>query len=193
MSKNYARLAAVCHARAEVAAHNGSVLAMKKSRTCEGCDAKIKTGSLCAGCWTAIEKACLFQAMRHCMTEPNASERAEAERLLTAYFNDDHIARVARLRDAIALALASRRAREGQELEDKVAYLTDARTFSWTQMMGCDAAARLALKTLADLGIIQHHLHQYGGDIWIVGNKGFGRLDGVDVAALAAKGERDGK
>jgi hypothetical protein len=32
---------------------------------------------------------------------------------------------------------------------------------------------------MAELGLIEHKQHPMGGDIWIVGDKMFGRTDGI--------------
>ncbi len=55
--KSPSRLAELCRMRAEIAEHNARALNFRKTRICDGCGGKLKTGSVCAGCWRALGDA----------------------------------------------------------------------------------------------------------------------------------------
>lgn len=49
----------------------------------------------------------------------------------------------------------------------------------WTRVMSCRDAAEAFLDLLAREGLIEQRRHPYGGQVWRVNGKLFGRVDGV--------------
>jgi hypothetical protein len=56
-----------------------------------------------------------------------------------------------------------------------VACLSDEKTWNWTKMTSKRDAADTVLYLMAQLNIIEYKEHPHGGNIWIFGNKIFGR------------------
>lgn len=49
----------------------------------------------------------------------------------------------------------------------------------WTRVMSCRDAAEAFLELLAHEGLIEQRRHPYGGQVWRVNGKLFGRVDGM--------------
>lgn len=60
-----------------------------------------------------------------------------------------------------------------------VQQLADELKFNWMRTTSHRDAADCVLELMAKLGLIEHKRHPMGGDIWIVGDKMFGRTDGI--------------
>jgi hypothetical protein len=60
-----------------------------------------------------------------------------------------------------------------------VEQLADELKFNWMRGTTHRDAADRVLALMAELGLIEHKQHPMGGDIWIVGDKMFGRTDGI--------------
>jgi hypothetical protein len=65
-------------------------------------------------------------------------------------------------------------------LERVVANLADPIEWNWTRMMSHRDAANCMLALLSIEGLIEHANHPLGGSIWRLGDRMFGRLDGID-------------
>jgi hypothetical protein len=62
-----------------------------------------------------------------------------------------------------------------------VEWLSDGYVWNWTRMHSDRDAAQIVLGRMAELGIIKHAPHPWGGNIWIIGDKLFGRTDGIEL------------
>ena len=68
------------------------------------------------------------------------------------------------------------------KMEELVKHLSDPYKFNWTRMISHRDAADQMLGMLAENGFIDGREHPYGGKIWKVGNKLYGRTDGVSLS-----------
>lgn len=64
-----------------------------------------------------------------------------------------------------------------EKLQQLVENLADPHEWNWTRLTTRRDAADDMLREMAELGIIQHQRHPLGGDVWLVGDKIFGRVD----------------
>jgi hypothetical protein len=68
-----------------------------------------------------------------------------------------------------------------ESTEQKVLKLTEwlssEQTWNWAVMHSDRDSAYAVLKKMAELGLIQHERHKFGGDIWTAEGKKFGRVD----------------
>ncbi len=64
-----------------------------------------------------------------------------------------------------------------KKLELLVEELADEREWNWTHATTERTAADHILTRMVELRIIKHRTHPYGGDVWIINNKMFGRVD----------------
>lgn len=71
-------------------------------------------------------------------------------------------------------------------LERVVEGLADGYKWNWTRMMSHRDAADCALDVLAKLGLIEQIDHPLGGTVWRVGNRLFGRTDGISNKRFTA-------
>lgn len=55
------------------------------------------------------------------------------------------------------------------------AWLADEHVWSWARAGSDRDAAIAVLMKMAELGLIKHRAHRYGGDIWTVNGKSYGR------------------
>lgn len=63
-------------------------------------------------------------------------------------------------------------------LQCVVAVLADPMAWNWCENFGNKRqAADAALDLMARMGLIEHHQHPLGGNIWKVGEKSYGRID----------------
>ena len=66
-------------------------------------------------------------------------------------------------------------------LERVVENLADGMIWNWTRMLSERDAADAALRLLANEGLIEQREHPWGGRIWRVNGKLFGRTDGITL------------
>lgn len=66
---------------------------------------------------------------------------------------------------------------KSKSLERVVAKLADPMIWNWTNMISRRDAADAALELLAREGLIEGAEHPYGGKVWRVNGKLFGRTD----------------
>ena len=69
-------------------------------------------------------------------------------------------------------------------LEKVVADLTNAHRWPWTNMISMETAAREMLILMRAHGLVEGRRHPFGGDVWLINGKLFGRVDGITVATF---------
>ncbi len=74
------------------------------------------------------------------------------------------------------------------ELEKLVKHLSDPYEFNWTRVISHRGAADIFLQLLVDGKFIEGRDHPYGGKVWKVGRKLYGRTDGVSLKSFKEKG-----
>ena len=75
-------------------------------------------------------------------------------------------------------------------IERLVEELADGFRWNWTRMLSYRDAADLVLRRMSELGIIEERKHPFGGSVWRVNGRMFGRLD--DVANDLFDGDSNG-
>jgi hypothetical protein len=78
----------------------------------------------------------------------------------------------------------SERRNNSKALEDVVANLADHRVWLWSLAISQRDAADHCLRVMMNNGLIEGRRHPYGGNVWKVGNKLFGRTDGVTLKSF---------
>jgi len=63
----------------------------------------------------------------------------------------------------------------GSKLEALTKWLADPMVWNWTRASGDRDVADAVLKKMAELHLIQHREHKYGGSIWTVNGVSYGR------------------
>ncbi len=68
-----------------------------------------------------------------------------------------------------------------KKLEKAVLYFVDHKNWDWTIMCSHDAVPRIALRVLADCGLLEARTHPLGGNVWKFKGKLYGRTDNMTI------------